>query len=145
MLVPQAVARTSETHETFYWPTDVELSTCQRHDRKTVREYIRQAQIDFAKFKVQFANDERAQRELRLFARVLDRRRCLWVHYVLHQHLAQNAALSQAFEHSVGVPGEILYDSMKVVLGEPEPDKPNVYSAKLRACRAHYGFVPRPT
>ena len=77
MLVPQAVARTSETHETVYWPTDVEPSTLKRHDRKTVRECVRQAQIDFAKVKVQFANDERAQRELRLFARVPDHRRSL--------------------------------------------------------------------
>ena len=38
----------------------------------------------------------------------------------------------------------ILYDRMKTaVLGEPDADKPIVYNAKLLACGAHYGFVPR--
>ena len=101
--------------------------------------------MDFAEFKVCFAAEPGLQRKVWLFAMVLGHSRYLWAQFVLHQDLANVLRCHmEAFEHFGGVPREILYDRMKTaVLGEPEADKPIVYNAKLLACAAHYGFVPR--
>lgn len=103
-----------------------------------------QAQVDFAEFRVEFAG-ERVSRKVWLFAMVLGHSRYLWAQYVMHQDLATVLRCHmEAFEHFAGVPREILYDRMKTaVLGEPDEDKPIIYNAKLLACGAHYGFVPR--
>lgn len=105
----------------------------------------RQAQVDFAEFKVCFAAEPGLQRKVWLFAMVLGHSRYLWAQFVLHQDLANVLRCHmEAFEHFGGVPREILYDRMKTaVLGELDADKPIVYNAKLLACAAHYGFVPR--
>ena len=104
-----------------------------------------QAQVDFAEFKVQFADDHDAWRKVWLFAMVLGHSRYLWAEFVLHQDLPTVLRCHmEAFEHFGGAPHEILYDRMKTaVLGEPDEDKPIVYNSKLLACGAHYGFVPR--
>ncbi|MBV8603525.1 MAG: IS21 family transposase [Pelomonas sp.] len=105
----------------------------------------RQAQVDFAEFRVEFANEPGVERKVWLFAMVLGHSRYLWGQYVLHQDLATVLRCHmEAFEHFGGAPREILYDRMKTaVLGEPDEDRPIVYNAKLLACGAHYGFVPR--
>lgn len=105
----------------------------------------RQAQVDFAEFRVEFADEPGLERKVWLFAMVLGHSRYLWAQYVLHQDLPTVLRCHmEAFEHFGGVPREILYDRMKTaVLGEPDQDKPIVYNAKLLACGAHYGFVPR--
>ena len=76
---------------------------------------------------------------------MLGHSRYLWAQFVMHQDLPTVLRCHmEAFEHFGGVPREILYDRMKTaVLGEPDEDKPIVYNAKLLACGAHYGFVPR--
>lgn len=104
----------------------------------------RQAQVDFAEFKVEFVR-EQVSRKVWLFAMVLGHSRYLWAQYVMHQDLPTVLRCHmEAFEHFGGVPREILYDRMKTaVLGEPDEDQPIVYNAKLLACGAHYGFVPR--
>ena len=105
----------------------------------------KQAQVDFGEFKVQFADDRGVQRKVWLFAMVMGHSRYLWAQYVLHQDLPTVLRCHiEALEHFGGAPREILYDRMKTaVLGEPDEDKPIVYNAKLLACGAHYGFVPR--
>ncbi len=105
----------------------------------------RQAQVDFAEFKVEFIHEQGASRKVWLFAMVLGHSRYLWAQYVMHQDLPTVLRCHmEAFEHFGGVPREILYDRMKTaVLGEPDEDKPIIYNAKLLACGAHYGFVPR--
>jgi transposase len=105
----------------------------------------RQAQVDFAEFRVEFAGQPGVERKVWLFAMVLGHSRYLWGQYVLHQDLATVLRCHiEAFEHFGGAPREILYDRMKTaVLGESDVDQSIVYNAKLLACGAHYGFVPR--
>jgi len=105
----------------------------------------RQAQVDFAEFRVEFTAEPGIERKVWLFAMVLGHSRYLWGQYVLHQDLATVLRCHmEAFEHFGGVPREILYDRMKTaVLGEPEAQHAIVYNAKLLACGQHYGFVPR--
>jgi transposase len=105
----------------------------------------RQAQVDFAEFRVEFAAHPGVERKVWLFAMVLGNSRYLWAQYVLHQDLPTVLRCHmEAFEHFGGVPREILYDRMKTaVLGEPDPQQPIVYNAKLLACGMHYGFLPR--
>ena len=105
----------------------------------------RQAQVDFAEFRVEFAAEPGRERKVWLFAMVLGHSRYLWAQFVLHQDLPTVLRCHmEAFEHFGGTPREILYDRMKTaVLGEPEQHQPIVYNAKLLALGAHYGFVPR--
>jgi transposase len=105
----------------------------------------RQAQVDFAEFRVEFASEPGFERKVWLFTMVLGHSRYLWGQFVLHQDLATVLRCHmEAFEHFSGVPREILYDRMKTaVLGELDADQPIVYNAKLLACGAHYSFVPR--
>lgn len=105
----------------------------------------RQAQVDFAEFRVEFDSEPGTARKVWLFAMVLGHSRYLWGQFVMHQDLPTVLRCHmEAFEHFGGVPREILYDRMKTaVLGEPDCDKPIIYNAKMLACGAHYGFVPR--
>ncbi|MBK4739392.1 IS21 family transposase [Noviherbaspirillum sp. DKR-6] len=103
-----------------------------------------QAQVDFAEFKVCFGNQGPVHR-VWLFAMVLGHSRYLWGQFVLHQDLPTVLRCHmEAFAHFGGVPREILYDRMKTaVLGEADSGEGIVYNAKLLACGAHYGFLPR--
>ena len=103
-----------------------------------------QAQVDFAEFKVCFGNAE-PMRRVWLFAMVLGHSRYLWAQFVMHQDLPTVLRCHmEAFAHFGGVPREILYDRMKTaVLGEADGKQGIVYNAKLLACGAHYGFIPR--
>lgn len=105
----------------------------------------KQAQVDFAQFKVAFSNQPDTVRTVWLFSMVLGCSRYLWAEFVLHQDLPTLLRCHMAaFEHFGGVPQEILYDRMKTaVLGEPDADQPVVYNAKLLACASHYHFTPR--
>ena len=105
----------------------------------------RQAQVDFAEFRVEFAAAPGVERKVWLFAMVLGHSRYLWAQFVMHQDLPTVLRCHmEAFEHIGGVPREILYDRMKTaVIGEPGGDRPIIYNAKLLACGTHYGFVPR--
>lgn len=104
----------------------------------------RQAQVDFAHFKVVFANEPEQVRVVWLFSLVLGHSRYLWARFCLHQDLQTLLRLHiEAFEHLGGVPREILYDRMKTaVLGEGE-DEHIVYNRSLLALAGHYGFTPR--
>jgi transposase len=105
----------------------------------------RQAQVDFAEFRVAFTGEGGTARKVWLFAMVLGHSRYLWAQFVLHQDLPTLLRCHmEAFEHFGGAPREILYDRMKTaVLGEPEAGRGVVYNAKLLALGTHYGFVPR--
>jgi len=104
-----------------------------------------QAQVDFAEFRVCFADAPQLERKVWLFAMVLGHSRYLWAQFVLHQDLATVLRCHmEAFEHFGGAPREILYDRMKTaVLGEPDAEQPIIYNTKLLGCGAHYGFTPR--
>jgi transposase len=102
-----------------------------------------QAQVDFAQFKVIFADDPEEIVTVWLFTLLLAHSRYLWGEFVWHQdlltvlrtHVAAFAALG-------GSPREILYDRMKTaVLGEASDGI--IYNARLQALARHYGFTPR--
>ena len=103
----------------------------------------RQAQVDFAHFRTEFADDPGQMRVVWLFSLVLGHSRLIWARFVAHQDLhAVLRCHAAAFEAMGGVPGEILYDRMRTaVLGEDETGV--IYNPVLVACARHYGFQPR--
>lgn len=103
-----------------------------------------QAQVDFARFVVDFTDDPSTSRIVWLFGLVLGHSRFLFARYVLHQDLQTLLRCHiQAFEALGGVPIEILYDRMKTaVLGEDDAGH-IIYNRSLIALAAHYRFQPR--
>jgi transposase len=104
----------------------------------------RQAQVDFAYFKVGFEDEPGAERIVWLFSLVLGHSRMMWARFVARQDLATVLRCHiAAFQAIGGVPEEILYDRMRTaVLGEVD-DRGIVYNDKLLGLAAHYGFVPK--
>ena len=104
----------------------------------------RQAQADFAYFKVAFEDEPGAERVVWLFSLVLGHSRLMWARFVAQQDLATVLRCHvAAFEALGGVPEQILYDRMKTaVLGEVD-ERGIVYNDKLLALAAHYGFMPK--
>ncbi|QET91613.1 IS21 family transposase [Roseomonas mucosa] len=104
----------------------------------------RQAQADFAYFKVAFEDEPGAERVVWVFSLVLGHSRLMWARFVAQQDLATVLRCHvAAFEALGGVPEQILYDRMKTaVLGEVD-ERGIVYNDKLLALAAHYGFMPK--
>lgn len=104
----------------------------------------RQAQVDFAYFKVSFEDEPGADRIVWLFSLVLGHSRMMWARFVAQQDLATVLRCHvAAFTALGGVPEQILYDRMRTaVLGEVD-GRGIVYNDKLLALAAHYGFVPK--
>jgi transposase len=104
----------------------------------------RQAQVDFAYFKVAFEDEPGAERVVWLFSLVLGHSRLMWARFVAQQDLATVLRCHvAAFEALGGVPEQILYDRMKTaVLGEVD-ERGIVYNDKLLALAAHYDFLPK--
>ncbi len=104
----------------------------------------RQAQADFAFFRVPVTDEPGPERIVWLFSLVLGHSRMMWGRFVARQDLASVLRCHvAAFEALGGVPEEILYDRMKTaVLGEVD-ERGIVYNDKLLDLAAHYGTVPR--
>ena len=104
----------------------------------------RQAQVDFAHFKVRFEDEPGAERIVWLFSLVLGHSRMMWARFVAQQDLATVLRCHvAAFEALGGVPEQILYDRMRTaVLGEVD-ERGIVYNDKLLALAAHYGYLPK--
>src|SRR4051794_11321101 len=104
----------------------------------------KQAQVDFAHFRVAFTDQPGAERIVWLFSLVLGHSRLMWARFVERQDLAAVLRCHiAAFEALGGVPAEILYDRMKTaVLGEVD-ERGIVYNAKLLDLAGHYGFLPK--
>ncbi|MFL5334661.1 MAG: IS21 family transposase [Geminicoccaceae bacterium] len=104
----------------------------------------RQAQVDFAYFKLAFEDEPGAERVIWLFSLVLGHSRMMWARFVAQQDLATVLRCHvAAFEALGGVSEQILYDRMKTaVLGEVD-ERGIVYNDKLLALAAHYGFLPK--
>ncbi|WP_439397409.1 IS21 family transposase [Bradyrhizobium sp. PMVTL-01] len=100
-----------------------------------------QAQVDFAQFVVEFADEPGFKRIVWLFSMVLGHSRLIWARFVLHQDLLRcHIAALQAIG---GVPRKTLYDRMKTaVLGE-DLDGLVIYNRALLDLARHYGFQPR--
>ncbi len=104
----------------------------------------RQAQADFAFFRVPFTDEPGPERIVWLFSLVLGHSRMMWGRFVARQDLAAVLRCHvAAFEAFGGVPEQILYDRMKTaVLGEVD-ERGIVYNDKLLDLAAHYGYVPK--
>src|SRR6266436_8009995 len=103
-----------------------------------------QAQVDFARFVVDFTDDPGASRVVWLFSLVLGHSRFLFARYVLHQDLQTLLRCHiQAFDAIGGMPIEILYDRMKTAV-TGEDDQGHIdYNRSLLALAQHYRFQPR--
>ena len=103
-----------------------------------------QAQVDFARFEVVFADEPGTRRVVWLFSMVLGFSRLIWARFVVHQdlqsvlrcHLAAFAAIG-------GAPREILYDRMKTAVIGEDADGLVVYNRSLIDLARHFGFHPR--
>lgn len=103
-----------------------------------------QAQVDFARFVVEFTDEPGVARIVWLFGLVLGYSRFLFARYVLHQDLQTLLRCHmQAFEALDGVPIEILYDRMKTAVTGEDDQGHIVYNASLLALAKHYRFQPR--
>jgi transposase len=104
----------------------------------------RQAQVDFAHFRVRFEDEPGAERIVWLFSLVLGHSRMMWARFVAQQDLATVLRCHvAAFEALGGVPEQILYDRMRTaVLGEVD-ERGIVYNDKLLALAGHYGYLPK--
>src|SRR5579872_5066977 len=103
-----------------------------------------QAQVDFARFVVDFADDPGASRIVWLFSLVLGHSRFLFARYVMHQDLQTLLRCHiQAFTALGGVPIEILYDRMKTAVTGEDDVGHIVYNPSLLALARHYRFQPR--
>jgi transposase len=103
----------------------------------------KQAQVDFAQFKVCFQCEPEQVRVIWLFSLVLGYSRYLFGRFVWRQTLDEVVRCHMAaFDELDGIPGEILYDRMKTaVIGED--DQGIHYNPTLLSLAAHYGFRPR--
>jgi transposase len=103
-----------------------------------------QAQVDFARFVVDFTDDPDTSRVVWLFSLVLGHSRFLFARYVLHQDLQTLLRCHiQAFEAIGGVPIEILYDRMKTAVTGEDDQGHIAYNRSLLALAQHYRFQPR--
>ena len=103
-----------------------------------------QAQVDFARFVVDFTDDPGTSRVVWLFSLVLGHSRFLFARYVLHQDLQTLLRCHiQAFDAIGGVPIEILYDRMKTAVTGEDDQGHIAYNRSLLALAQHYRFQPR--
>ena len=103
-----------------------------------------QAQVDFARFVVDFADDPGTSRVVWLFSLVLGHSRFVFARYVMHQDLQTVLRCHmQAFDALGGTPIEILYDRMKTAVTSEDEAGHIVYNRSLLALARHYRFQPR--
>ena len=103
-----------------------------------------QAQVDFARFEVEFTDEPGVRRIVWLFSMVLGHSRLIWARFVIHQDLQSVLRCHiAALEAIGGAPREILYDRMKTaVIGEDEGGLV-IYNRGLVDLARHYSFHPR--
>src|SRR5262249_8035480 len=103
-----------------------------------------QAQVDLARFEIEFTDEPGVKRIVWLFSMVLGYSRLIGcrldVHHdrqsVLRCHIA-------ALEAIGGAPRETLYDRMKTAVIGEDPDGLVIYNRALLDLARHYGFQPR--
>ena len=104
----------------------------------------RQAQVDFAQFRTEFADDPGRVRVVWLFSMVLGHSRLIWGRFVAHQDLQTVLRCHvAAFEALGGVPAEILYDRMRTVVTGEDADGVVVFNRTSLDLARHYGFLPK--
>lgn len=104
----------------------------------------RQAQVDFAEFKVEFSDEPGVTRKVWLFSMVLGNSRWLWGRFAASQDLQTVLRCHiAAFDAMGGAPAEVLYDRMKTAVVGEDADGVVTYNASLVALLNHYGALPR--
>ena len=103
-----------------------------------------QAQVDLARFEVEFTDEPGVTRIVWLFSMVLGYSRLIWARFIVHQDLQSVLRCHiAALEAIGGVPREILYDRMKTAVIGEDPDGLVIYNRALLDLARHYGFQPR--
>lgn len=103
----------------------------------------KQAQVDFAEFKVEFEDEPDIVRKVWLFSMVLGHSRWQWGQFCSSQDLQTVLRCHvAAFEAIGGTPSEILYDRMKTAVIGEDAEGRIIYNASLVALLGHYGAVP---
>src|SRR3954464_8216492 len=103
-----------------------------------------QAQVDLARFEVEFTDEPGVKRIVWLFSLVLGHSRLIWARFVLHQDLQTILRChTAAFAAIGGVPREILYDRMKTAVTGEGPEGLVISSRALLGLARHFGFQPR--
>jgi transposase len=123
---------------------DVRPPQTQGHEHRFETPPGRQAQVDFAHFRVRFTDEPSTEQVIWLFSMVLGHSRYLFCRFVTRQDLpAVIRCHVQAFEVFGGAPREILYDRMKTaVRGEDEAGNV-LFNQTLLSLADHYQFRPR--
>jgi len=104
----------------------------------------RQAQVDFAQFRVEFTEDPGAARVFWLFSMVLGHSRWLWGRFCPTQDLQTVMRCHiDAFDAMGGAPCEVLYDRMKTAVIDEDAEGVVIYNRSLVALLDHYGALPR--
>ena len=104
----------------------------------------RQAQVDFAQFQTEFADDPGQMRIVWLFSMVLGHSRLIWGRFVAHQDLQTVLRCHvAAFEALGGVPSEVLYDRMRTAVTGEDAEGVVVFNKSLVELGRHYGFLPK--
>ena len=103
-----------------------------------------QAQVDLARFVVEFTDEPGVKRIVWLFSLVLGHSRLIWGRFVVHQDMQSVLRCHiAALEAIGGAPREILYDRMKTAVIGEDPDGLVIYNRALLDLARHYGFQPR--
>ena len=103
-----------------------------------------QAQVDLARFEVEFTDERGVTRIVWLFSMVLGYSRLIWARFVVHQDLQSVLRCHiAALEAIGGTPREILYDRMKTAVIGEDADGLVIYNRALLDLARHYGFQPR--
>jgi transposase len=103
-----------------------------------------QAQVDLARFEIEFTDEPGAKRIVWLFSMVLGYSRLIWCRFVVHQDMQSVLRCHiAALEAIGGAPREILYDRMKTAVIGEDPDGLVIYNRALLDLARHYGFQPR--
>jgi transposase len=103
-----------------------------------------QAQVDLARFEVEFTDEPGAMRIVWLFSMVLGHSRLIWARFVVHQDLQTILRCHIATLEAIGgVPREILYDRMKTAVIGEDANGLVIYNRSLLDLARHYGFQPK--
>jgi len=104
----------------------------------------RQAQVDFAQFRVAFTDEPERVRIVWLFTMVLGHSRWLWGRFCASQDLQTVLRCHiDAFVAMGGAPSELLYDRMKTAVIGEDAEGVVTYNSSLVALLNHYGAIPR--
>ena len=104
-----------------------------------------QAQVDLARFEVEFTDEPGVTRIVWLFSMVLGYSRLIWARFVIHQDLQSRSALSHRWPSARSA--AYRRDSLRPHEDRGDRRRPGglvIYNrALLDLARPHYGFQPR--